>query len=96
MTHETQTKCDLLSPSQTNPLLYDTVLPCGLNDESESHTIVSNSLRPHGLNTVHGIQARILELVDFSLSRGSSKPKDRTQVSCIADGFFTSPRILNG
>ena len=47
-----------------------------------------------GLNTVHGIQARILEWVDFSLSRGSSQPRDRTQVSRIAGGFFTSPRIL--
>ena len=47
-----------------------------------------------GLNTVHGIQARILEWVDFSLSRESSQPRDWTQVSRIAGGFFTSPRIL--
>ena len=41
--------------------------------------------------TVHGIlQARILEWVVFPFSRGSSKPRDRTQVSCIADSFFTS------
>ena len=41
--------------------------------------------------TVHGIlQARILEWVDFSFSRGSSQSRDRTQVSCIAGGFFTS------
>ena len=34
---------------------------------------------------VHGIlQARILEWVAISFSRGSSWPKDRTQVSCIA------------
>ena len=40
---------------------------------------------------VYGIlQARILEWVDFPFSRGSSQPRDRTQVSCIADGFFTS------
>ena len=40
--------------------------------------------------TVHGIlQARILEWVPFFLSRGSSQPRDRTQVSCIAGGFFT-------
>ena len=36
--------------------------------------------------TVHGIlQARILELVAFSFSRGSSQPRDQTQVSCIAE-----------
>ena len=38
---------------------------------------------------VHGIlQARILEWVAFSFSRGSSQPRDRTQVTCIAGGFF--------
>ena len=41
--------------------------------------------------TVHGIlQARILEWVAFPFSRGSSQPRDRTQVSCIAGGFFNS------
>ena len=41
--------------------------------------------------TVPGIlQARILEWAAFPFSRGSSQPKDRTQVSCIAGGFFTS------
>ena len=40
---------------------------------------------------VHGIlQSRILEWVAFSFSRGSSQPRDQTQVSCIADRFFTS------
>ena len=41
--------------------------------------------------TVHGIlQARILVWVAFPFSRGSAQPTDRTQVSCIAGGFFTS------
>ena len=41
--------------------------------------------------TVHGIlQARILEWVSFPFSRGSSQPKDQTQVSHIAGGFFMS------
>ena len=39
----------------------------------------------------HGIlQARILEWVAFPFSRGSSQPRDQTQVSCIAGGIFTS------
>ena len=39
--------------------------------------------------SVHGIlQARILEWVAMPFSRGSSQPKDRTQVSCIAGGIF--------
>ena len=40
---------------------------------------------------VHGIlQARILEWVAVPFSRGSSQPRDWTQVSCIADWFFTN------
>ena len=40
---------------------------------------------------VHGIlQARILEWVAFPFSRGSSQPRDQTQVSRIASVFFTS------
>ena len=40
---------------------------------------------------VHGIlQARILEWVAIPFFRGSSQPRDRTQVSHIAGGFFTS------
>ena len=41
--------------------------------------------------TVHGIlQARILEWVAFPFSRGSSQPRDLTQISCIAGGFLTA------
>ena len=41
--------------------------------------------------TVHGIlQARILEWVAFPFSRGSSQPRDQTQVSRIAGRFLTS------
>ena len=36
------------------------------------------------------LQARILEWVGVPFSRGSSKPRDRTQVSHITGGFFTS------
>ena len=40
---------------------------------------------------VHGLlQGRILEWVAFPFSRGSSQPRNRTQVSGIAGGFFTS------
>ena len=41
--------------------------------------------------TVHGIlQARILQWVAVSFFTGSSQPRDQTQVSHIAGGFFTS------
>ena len=42
-------------------------------------------------SSVHGIfQARILEWIAISFSRGSSQPRNRTQVSCIAGRFFTN------
>ena len=44
--------------------------------------------------TVHGIlQSRILEWVAFPLSRRSSQPRDRTQVSCMwADSLTAEPQ----
>ena len=41
-------------------------------------------------SSVHGIlQARILEWVAMTFSRGSSRPRDQTWVSSIAGRFFT-------
>ena len=42
-------------------------------------------------SSIHGILwARILEWIPIPFSRGSSQPRDRTQVSHIAGGFFIS------
>ena len=42
------------------------------------------------VSSILGIfQARILEWVAISFSRGSCQPRDRTQVSCIAGRLFT-------
>ena len=47
-------------------------------------------LLPEILLFVHRIsQARILEWVAISFSRGSFQPRDGTSVSCTAGGFFT-------
>ena len=56
--------------------------------ESESCSVMSNYLQPHGLYRI--LQAKILEWIAFPFSRGSSQLRDQTQVSYIADGFFTS------
>ena len=41
--------------------------------------------------TVHGIlQARILEWVAYPFSKGSSQPRNRTCVSCLAGRFLTN------
>ena len=55
--------------------------------QSESRLVMLTLCDP----SVHGIlQTRILERVAFPFSRGSSQPRDQTQVSHIAGRFFTS------
>ena len=59
-----------------------------------SRSAMSNSLWPHGCSppgslSLGILQARILEWVAMPSSRGSSQPRDRTQVSRTAGGFFT-------
>ena len=56
--------------------------------------VISNSLYPMDCSppgsSVHGsLQARILEWVAISFSRGSSQSRDRTSVSHMACRFFT-------
>ena len=43
-----------------------------------------------GSPPVSSVCGRILEWVAFLLSKGSSRPRDQTPVSCIAGRFFTS------
>ena len=45
--------------------------------------------RPPGSSVPETLQARILEWAAIPFSRGSSWPRDQTQVSCIAGRFFT-------
>ena len=55
---------------------------------------------PQTIQSMEFSRPRILVWVAFPFSRGSSQPRDQTQVSCIAGGFFYqlshkgSPRIL--
>ena len=57
----------------------------------ERGSVVAGSLRPDPMDsTTHAVlQARRLEWGAFRISRGSSQPRDRTQVSLIAGGLFT-------
>ena len=58
---------------------------------SESRSVMSDSLLTPWTNIAHGIlQVRILEWVAFPFSGGSSQPRDQTQVSGTAGGYFTS------
>ena len=67
-----------------------------INSESESEvaqscpTLCDPMDCSLSVSSVHGIfQARILEWVSISFSRGSSQPRNRTWVSCIAGRRFT-------
>ena len=58
--------------------------------EGESCSVTSDFCDPIDY-TVHRIlKARTLEWVAFPFTRGSSQPRDRTQVSHTAGGFFPS------
>ena len=62
--------------------------PCS---ESESRSVMSNSLRPHGLYSPWNSRGQNAGVGDpFPFSRGSSQPRDWTQVSRIAGTFFIS------
>ena len=58
-----------------------------------SCSVMSKSLPLHGVQaplSMGILQARILEWVAMPSSSRSFQPRDQTQVSCIAGGFFTS------
>ena len=63
------------------------------------HFCDSMNCSPPG-SSVHGIsQARILEWVAISFSKGSSQPRGQTCISCLAYRFFTTEppgKPLNG
>ena len=72
----------------------DQTLSPPLDVVSESHSVMSDSCDPMDWSPqgsfVHGIlQARILEWVAISFSRGSSQSRNRTHVSRIVGRFFT-------
>ena len=59
-----------------------------------SHSVMFDSLSPMDCSlpgsSIHGIlQVKILEWVAIPFTRGSSWPRDKTQISYIAGGFFT-------
>ena len=52
--------------------------------------VIPWTVAPLGSSVPGMLKARILESVAISFSEGYSQPRDRTQVSCIAGGFFTN------
>ena len=67
-----------------------TLLHCCVYAQSCPNLCDPVNCSPPG-SSVHGIfQVRVVEWVSISSSRGSSHPRNRTQVSCIACRFLTT------
>ena len=81
------TNKDLLNSTESSPVQENPYFPFVFVQVTQSCLTLCDPMD----YTVHGIlQARILEWLAFPFSRGSSQPRDQTQVSLIAGGFFTS------
>ena len=85
--------CDALELSKNQPhsLVSGKLSSMKLVKVAQLYSTLHNPMgcSPPG-SSVHGIlQARILEGVAFPFSRDSSRPRDRTRVTCIACRFFT-------
>jgi len=64
---------------------------CTIDEMKVNETQSCSTLQDPMDYTIHGIlQVRVLGWVAFPFSRGSSQPRDQTQVSLIADGFVTN------
>ena len=59
------------------------------DSESESCSVVSDSLWPHGPYSPWNFPGQNTGVVIIPVSRGSSQPRNRSGVSCIAGRFFT-------
>ena len=62
---------------------------CVLSCSVVSHFVIPWTVTHQAHLSMGILQARILEWVAMLSSRGSSRPRDETQISCIASRFFT-------
>ena len=73
------------------PLPSPTIAPAAAKSLQSCPTLCNPiDSSPPGFPIPGILQARTLERVAISFSSGFSRPRDRTQVSCMAGGFFTN------
>ena len=73
---------------------YKYIFQVGKNGVCESRSVVSDCLRPHELYSPWNSPGQNTGVVAFPFLRGSSQPRDRTQVSnipCIGRGVLVPP-----
>ena len=91
-------KCMALLTNEQKKMKWDS----RNSSQNKSHLLISDKVKVKATQscltlcnpidyTVHEpLQAKILEWVAYPFSRGSSRPRDRTGVCCIAGRFFTN------
>ena len=63
----------------------------GVAESDRTERLNGHELYSPPVSPVHGIfPGKNIVAVAIFFSRGSSQPRDRTQISCIAGSFFTS------
>ena len=100
--------CSVMSNSLRPHGLYSPWNSLGQNTQVGSLSLLQGIFSTQGLNPgllhcgqilyqlSHKGSSRILEWVAYPFSRGSSQPRNRTRVSCIAGRFFTNWAIRKG
>ena len=76
------------------PCTYDQLI-CSVIKKNEILPLETTWTDLEGILLSEISQARILEWVAISFSRGSSQPRDRTRVSCIAGRRFGKTAVID-
>ena len=100
VTHSCLTLCDTMDCSTSSPSVHgdspgkNTGVDCYALPQRNFPTQGLNSGLPHCRQIIYQVShqgsPRILEWVAYPFPRGSSQPRNRTRVSCIAGWFFTN------
>ena len=75
--------------AETSTIVLSLMNLCALCLVAQSGLTLCDTKNPPGPSVLGILQPKILEWVAMPSSRRSSQPRDQTQVSCIAGGFFT-------
>ena len=79
-----------LRPMSEFAMIIDSWEVVGSSVAKSCPTLATHRVYLPGSSVLGILQARILEWVAISFSRGFSRPNNRTQVSCIVGTFFTN------
>ena len=86
----------LSSSSSSRHLISPSVWTSGVGLVAKSYGTLCDPMdcNPLGFSVYRIPQARILEWVAISFSKGSSQPRNWTYISCLAGGFSTTEPLM--